>query len=816
LKLHTFFHPLALAAICVAAGLSTASAAAATDVAAVAAPPSKSAPSAPPPSQPAVAPAQAGPAAPPPPPPAADPVKTAEAAFGADRDALIQLQNQAQAISDDGRLAAMGKQASAIQATAEGVVAARGHDLIPIDQALKRLVPRKGRTETASQRRQRAPLLARRAPIQADINQAQALATLANQTFNTIAERRREGFSAKFLQRTDSPVSPDFWTSVAGAVGADAGRLVTAAQTAQATALDAPEPKGLLSLAFGILMALVIAFPGRRWLEHFGRRKSAEAHTTHGFTQTANALWIAVVDTGAPTLAAIAAHLAARWGGLLSNKADSMATSGVIAVAWGAAVIALGRVLATDPDTNRRLLDLPDSTATRIQAPLWMVAVISGAGFLLTRLNYVIGASVSATITANCVLSLAYVGVAALILLSFDRGKAPSPGDERVEVNEPIWTLISLSLSAAIVVTIGAVLSGYTTLAALISGQIFWFSMLAALTYLVMRFIDTLCGALFNRQGWAGKTLTALFGLHVSTINQLGLLLSAGLQLMALLTALGLAVTPFGASGDLLLGHFSKFAEGIHVGSATLSLTAIGAGLASLAVGMGLVHLVRGWIVKRYLPVTDWDAGIRNSVSTGVGYLGAGLTFLWALAAMGLGFQQIALVASALSVGVGFGLQQVVQNLAAGIILLIERPVKVGDWVAVDGVEGDIRRIRVRATEIETSDRSTVIVPNSDLITKQVQNKTLRDPPGRVQVQLSVARAADVRKAMELILETATRRDDVLKTPPPAVYVDAVAAGGAVTFNCLFFVDTPRHVSRIRSDLYLQLLDALQAAEIAL
>ena len=773
----------------------------------------------------ALPPAQAAPVAPVPPQPAPDPVKTAEAAFGDDREALVQLQNQAQAISDDGRLATMGKQAAAVQATAEGVVAARTHDLIPIDQALKRFTPRKGRPETAVQRRERAPLLAKRAPIQAEIDRAQALASFANQTFNTIAERRREGFSARVLQRTDSPVSPDFWTSVAGAIGADAVRLTTAAQDAQATAMAAPEPKGALSLAFGLLMALLIGFPARRWLEHFGRRKSAEARTTKGFTQTANALWIAMVDTGAPTLSAIVLHLAARWGGLLSDKADSMATSGVIAVAWGAAVLALGRVLATDPDTNRRLLDLPDTTATRIQVPLWIVAVISGAGFLLTRLNYVIGASVSATITANCVLSLAYVGVAGLILVSFDRGKGPASepksgepetGDDNAEVNQPIWTLISLSLSAAIVVTIGAVLSGYTTLAALISGQIFWFSMLAALTYLVVRFVDTLCGALFNRQGWAGKTLMALFGLHVATVNQLGLLLSAGLQLMVLLAAIGLALTPFGASGNLLLGHFSKFADGIHVGSATISLTAIGAGLASLAVGLGLVHLVRGWIVKRYLPVTGWDAGIRNSVATGVGYIGAGLTFLWALAAMGLGFQQIALVASALSVGVGFGLQQVVQNLAAGIILLIERPVKVGDWIAVDGVEGDVRRISVRATEIVTSDRSTVIVPNSDLITKQVQNKTLRDPLGRVQLQLPIARAADVRKAIELILEVAKTRDDILKAPAPAVYVDSVAAGGAVTFNCLFFVDTPRHVSRIRSDLYLQLLDALQAGEVAL
>ena len=140
---------------------------------------------------------------------------------------------------------------------------------------------------------------------------------------------------------------------------------------------------------------------------------------------------------------------------------------------------------------------------------------------------------------------------------------------------------------------------------------------------------------------------------------------------------------------------------------------------------------------------------MRNSVTTGVGYLGVCVAVLCALAASGLGFNQIALVASALSVGIGFGLQQVVQNFVSGVILLVERPVKVGDWVSVGGVEGDIRRIRVRATEIETSDRTTVIVPNSDLITKSVQNKTLGEPlqPGAAAALDRQGRGSEARRA---------------------------------------------------------------------
>ena len=182
---------------------------------------------------------------------------------------------------------------------------------------------------------------------------------------------------------------------------------------------------------------------------------------------------------------------------------------------------------------------------------------------------------------------------------------------------------------------------------------------------------------------------------------------------------------------------------------------------------------------------------------------------------MGLGCKQIALVASALSVGIGFGLQQVVQNFVSGVILLIERPVKVGDWVNVAGVEGDVRSIRVRATEIQTFDRTTLIVPNSDLITKTVQNKTLGDPRGRIELTHSIADPAKGRQAAELIAEVAKANEVVLEEPPPAVYIDSLAAAGSINFKCYFYVPSPRDVYQTRSALYYAMLDAFLEAKIA-
>src|SRR5690606_26008895 len=123
------------------------------------------------------------------------------------------------------------------------------------------------------------------------------------------------------------------------------------------------------------------------------------------------------------------------------------------------------------------------------------------------------------------------------------------------------------------------------------------------------------------------------------------------------------------------------------------------------------VRLLKRWLANRYLPTTELDPGMQLSAATLFGYTGIVVAVALALSALGIGLERVAWIASALSVGIGFGLQAVVQNFVSGLILLAERPVKVGDWVSLGGVEGDIRRINVRATEIQMSDRSTVIVP---------------------------------------------------------------------------------------------------------
>jgi len=133
----------------------------------------------------------------------------------------------------------------------------------------------------------------------------------------------------------------------------------------------------------------------------------------------------------------------------------------------------------------------------------------------------------------------------------------------------------------------------------------------------------------------------------------------------------------------------------------------------------------------------------------------------------------LALVAGALSVGIGFGLQNIVNNFISGLILLFERPIKTGDWIVVDDVEGYVKRISIRSTHIQTFDRADVIVPNSALISGKVVNWMLKDVKGRIRVPIGVAYGSDVQAVKKVLHEIAGEHPEVIKSeilaPAPVV-----------------------------------------------
>lgn len=161
--------------------------------------------------------------------------------------------------------------------------------------------------------------------------------------------------------------------------------------------------------------------------------------------------------------------------------------------------------------------------------------------------------------------------------------------------------------------------------------------------------------------------------------------------------------------------------------------------------------MVRDWLERRFLPSTSLDIGARTSITTGLTYVGIIVALLAASGTLGLQLEKITLLASALTVGIGFGLQAIIQNFVSGVIMLFERPVKIGDRVTVSGSEGTIRRMRVRATEIVADDGSVAIIPNSSFISSTVVNKSAVESPAGMQLTVTVRGAGSASEAMELL-----------------------------------------------------------------
>jgi small-conductance mechanosensitive channel len=209
------------------------------------------------------------------------------------------------------------------------------------------------------------------------------------------------------------------------------------------------------------------------------------------------------------------------------------------------------------------------------------------------------------------------------------------------------------------------------------------------------------------------------------------------------------------------------------------------------------------------------EAGARAAVLTGFGYFGLTLSALVAIRASGLDLSSLAFIAGALSVGVGFGLQSVVANFVSGIILLIERPIKVGDWIEVGNYSGHVRKIAFRSTHIETFDRHEVIISNTDLISGSVTNLTYGGSLGRITLPVGVAYGSNVEAARQVLLEVLAGHARVLDDPEPSVVLESLS-DSAINLKAMCFVENVNQRQSVRSDLYFAILKALDNAGIGI
>ncbi|WP_299881211.1 mechanosensitive ion channel domain-containing protein [uncultured Cocleimonas sp.] len=233
-----------------------------------------------------------------------------------------------------------------------------------------------------------------------------------------------------------------------------------------------------------------------------------------------------------------------------------------------------------------------------------------------------------------------------------------------------------------------------------------------------------------------------------------------------LFTSISALMFIWGSSQQRISSLLNTLKTGINVGSMNFDVLNIVYALLVLIVALGMLPFIKNQLVTSWLKHSNLSRGAKEATQTLVGYVGVAIAILWALFILGVNFQNIAIIAGALSVGIGFGLQNIVNNFVSGLILLFERPIRRGDWVVVGSTEGYVRDISIRSTTIQTFNRADVIVPNSELISNQVTNWMLTNNVGRLVAPVGVAYGSDVDKVIEILKSIAAEHPDVIADQP--------------------------------------------------
>jgi potassium efflux system protein len=671
--------------------------------------------------------------------------------------------------------------------------------------------------ESADVRQQREQLTSQASEVEGRVRQAEAAVARVDLLLAQLAKQREAIVIGSLSRRGPVPLAVSTWRAAATEASAALANLrrdfgTWLQRQPVATALAGTGLRGSLAAAAGVVVLWALLAVLRR---RFGRRPVSEPPSYRDRV-------VAACIDGLGMVAIPILVLVVVSGVLLLTQPPQRLAQLVVPIASDAAFVLLVYGLSEAALAPRapmwRMMPFSDASAQRLSTSLQCFALVLGVGdIVLSILAPERGAAPAITsIDITFTLVAAMVpAIAALQTRSWRRAAVPGAPTDAVPaaIGGGSWSAGRGILGLVMPVALGAALIGYANLADTLLDNVVVSTLLIVLAMLVHGVVRDLLEAAAAPDTRTGRWMRHTLGLAADDdLRWRHLVLLAVDIVLLLFLAFALPAT-WGVDPETIRAVATSLVTGVKIAGRTISLIDVVLAIGAFFLVMGIVHVLRGVLREQVLTSMSVPAAVRYSIDAGVNFVGLTVAALAGIVTLGVDFSNIALILGALSVGIGLGLQNIANNTISGLILLVERPISVGDWVVVGNNEGIVRRINIRATEIETFQRATVIVPNSMFLQNAITNWTYGDNVGRIDIAVTVPLDTDVRNAEKLLLEAAQANPLVTRVPAPAVIFRQIAPSG-LELELRVWVGNVSNGIRARTELNHAILEGLTRAGI--
>lgn len=627
--------------------------------------------------------------------------------------------------------------------------------------------PTEGQVETPELSAQRKLLTDINNRLTGAQSQLQLLGVELDQASGQVLATQRDRFFQQVFEPNNSIFAPSLWAS------AFEGLNTTSSRT-KAVLSDSWRAAPSRTLWFqGLLLAAVIGLLATIWRLGVSvwRVRFSQAETVASppnLLRLWRVLWSVAGTALIVWLVAFFSISFMRQTGILTPRLLELARAfGGFAISSVTSIVLINR-LASPKQQPWRLIPIDDKSARHFAVAGYICAGLAAASQAFSRVADVIYLPVNNAIAVSAVLSLAMLVFMALATNNLrDRSTNSTAPATRLYYN---WARsFRLPVWAALIVAASSLIFGYIALADYLLFRLFSTLALVSILFLIEYTAEAAVQAALDAATPLGKFVRNVTGWSGKAIERTGLIFRTAVDILLLLIGLPSLIALWAVNWIDFRALANRIFFSFEIGNVTISPWTILLVVVLFLAGISLTKLLVRWLDRRILSRAHLERGVQESVRIGTSYAGYVLAGAFALSAAGIDFSSLALIAGALGVGIGFGLQSIVNNFVSGIILLAERPVRVGDWIVTNAGEGLVKRINVRSTEIETFDGCSVIVPNSTLVTEPVKNWTLGNSIGRVAVAVTVPYTVNAEEVRVLLLEILMAHPKVLSFPEPTV-----------------------------------------------